>query len=192
MPSGFVADQRVHPQWLNHRFNRLQVDGHIGCEDNPRQVARQDQVRFPHEPLQYLLIRAAHNPGTRYENRPLLKNGRLFPAYYIRPCRLRRVHPHRPRSVFPSAITPTTTSGAGIEGKLRSPQCPDNSYQCPILPIPQAGQAVKTPDIKSAYPPATLIPVYQNGKHPSMQRNEKQHVNFQSELTYISFQLRRT
>lgn len=27
----------------------------------------------------------------------------------------------------------------GIEGKLRSPQCPDNSSQCPILPIPQAG-----------------------------------------------------
>ena len=167
MPSGFVADQRVHPQWLNHRFNRLPADGHIGCEDNPRQVARQDQVRFPHEPLQYLLIRAAHNPGTRYENRPLLKNGRLSRILYP-PLPFASSASSSAQVGFPSAITPTTTSGAGKRPKLRSPRCPDNNYQCPILPIPQAGQAVKTPDIESAYPEATLIPVYQNGKQPSM------------------------
>lgn len=120
MPSGFVADQRVHPQWLNHRFNRLPADGHIGCEDNPRQVARQDQVRFPHEPLQYLLIRAAHNPGTRYENRPLLKNGRLSRILYP-PLPFASSASSSAQVGFPSAITPTTTSGAGLRESCGRP-----------------------------------------------------------------------
>ena len=90
---------------------------------------------------------------------------------------------------WPRLLSP---SCAGKKLKLRSPRCPDNSYQCPSLPIPQAGQAVKTPDIESAYPEATLIPVYQNGKQPNIQRTEKQDVDFQCELTYISFQPRWT